>query len=90
MSTGPRRDSSVRPSGNAQRSRLGDVDFASAAAVGRRGNDVLRGGLLGRRRRVQVVGLGLGLGLGRALRSRLLRLQVSLTLRDDKVCLRDK
>lgn len=62
-------------------SGLGDVDLAGAAAGGGGGDDVLRGGRLTGGLLVQVFGLVLGC----ALRVRLLRLQLALTLRDDVV-----
>ena len=67
-------------------SGFGDVDFTGAAAVGRRGDDVL-GGALG------VGGLLLlqllSVGLRRALGNRLFGLQLGLTLGDHVVRLQD-
>lgn len=57
------------------------MDLAGAAAVGGGGDDVLRGGRLTGGLLVQVFGLVLGC----ALRGRLLRLQLALTLGDDVV-----
>lgn len=62
-------------------SGLGDMDLAGAAAVGGGGDDVLRGGRLTGGLLVQVFRLVLGC----ALRGRLLRLQLALTLGDDVV-----
>lgn len=63
-----------------------DVDFTSAAAVGCRGDDVLCCGLLMGRLLLQMFSVGLGC----VLRNVLLCLQLSLTLRDDVVCLQDR
>ena len=63
-----------------------DVNFTSAAAIGGCGDDVLRGGLLIGRLLLQMFSVTLGC----VLRSRLFGLQLSLTLRDNVVCLQDR
>lgn len=62
------------------------MNFTRAAAVGGRGDDVLRGGLLIGRLLLQMFGVGLVCVLG----NRLFGVQLSLTLGDNVVCLQDR
>ncbi len=67
-------------------SGFSDVNFTSAAAIGGCGDDVLGGGLLIGRLLLQMFSVRLSC----VLRNRLFGLQLSLTLRDNVVCLQDK
>lgn len=68
-------------------SGFGDVNFTRATAIGGRCcDDVLRGGLLIVRLLLQMFRVG----LGRVLRNSLFGLQLSLTLRDNVVCLQHR
>ena len=62
------------------------MNFTGAAAVGGRGDDVLRGGLLIGRLLLQMFAVSLGC----ALRDGLFGVQLSLTLGDNVVCLQDR
>lgn len=62
------------------------MNFTSAAAIGGCGDDVLGGGLLIGRLLLQMFSVRLSC----VLRNRLFGLQLSLTLRDNVVCLQDK
>lgn len=62
------------------------MNFTRAAAIGGRGDDVLRGGLLTGRLLLQMFGVGLVCVLG----NRLFGVQLSLTIGDNVVCLQDR